>query len=297
MREEASAAGKSFVDVLGASMAYVEMGSGPTVLFLHGNPTSSYIWRNILPHVTTVGRCIAPDLVGYGHSAKPDIDYSFLDQFRYLEAFIEKVAPDPLFLVAQDWGTALAFHFAALNPEKVLGLAFMEYIRPAETYEAFHQKPQARELFRAFRTEGIGERLILEENVFIERVVPNAILRKLTDAEMAAYRAPFPDAASRRPVLRLPRELPIEGAPSDFHRISTDDHTALKCSDYPKLLFSGDPGALISPREAEAYARELKNCRLLRLGAGAHHLQEDHPDAIGTAVRSWVEGLCGVEAA
>lgn len=297
MREEAFAAGKSFVDIFGSSMAYIEKGTGPTVLFLHGNPTSSYIWRNILPHVTPVGRCVAPDLIGYGQSDKPDIDYTFLDQFRYLEAFIEKVAPGPLFLVAQDWGTALAFHFAALNREKVLGLAFMEYIRPAETYEAFHQKPQARELFRAFRTEGVGERLILEENVFIERVVPNAILRQLNDEEMAAYRAPFPNPSSRRPVLRLPRELPIEGAPSEFYAISTADHATLRASGYPKLLFSGDPGALISPAEAEAYADELANCRLVKLGAGAHYLQEDHPHAIGTALRSWIEGLRGASAA
>lgn len=297
MREQAFAAGKSFVDVLGSSMAYVEKGSGPTVLFLHGNPTSSYIWRNIIPHVVPVGRCVAPDLIGYGHSAKPDIEYSFLDQFRYLEAFVDKVAPGPLFLVAQDWGTALAFHFAAVHPEKVLGLAFMEYIRPAETFEVFHQKPQARELFRAFRTPGVGERLILEENVFIERVVPNAILRKLTDDEMAAYRAPFPDETSRRPVLRLPRELPIEGAPSEFYSISTADHAALRASHYPKLMFSGDPGALISPAEAEAYAAELIDCRLVKLGAGAHYLQEDHPDEIGSAVRAWLEDLRRVEAA
>ena len=297
MREAALAAGRSFVDALGSSMAYIEKGSGPTVLFLHGNPTSSYIWRNILPHVTPVGRCVAPDLIGYGHSAKPDIDYSFIDQFRYLEAFIETVAPGPLFLVAQDWGTALAFHFGALHPEKVLGLAFMEYIRPAETYEDFHQKPQARDLFKAFRTEGVGEWLILEENVFIERVVPNAILRKLSDEEMAAYRAPFLDPSSRRPVLRLPRELPIEGAPSEFYAISAADHVALRASRYPKLLFSGDPGALISPAEAEAYANELVNCRLVKLGAGGHYLQEDHPDAIGMAVRAWVEGLREVEAA
>lgn len=291
MRDETFAAGKSFVDILGSSMAYVEEGSGPTVLFLHGNPTSSYIWRNIIPHVAAIGRCIAPDLIGYGHSAKPDIDYSFPDQFRYLEAFIEKVVPGPLYLVAQDWGTALAFHFAARNPEKVLGLAFMEYIRPAETFETFHQKPQARELFKAFRTAGVGERLILEENVFIERVVPNAILRPLSEAEMAAYRAPFPDQASRRPILRLPRELPIDGEPTAFYATSLADHAALKSSSYPKLLFSGDPGALISPAEAEAYAVELKNCELVRLGAGAHYLQEDHPQAIGQAVRAWIEGL------
>lgn len=274
---------RQFVEVFGSSMAYVEAGEGPTVLFLHGNPTSSYIWRNILPHVASVGRCVAPDLIGYGHSAKPDIDYSFADQFRYLEAFIAAVAPGPVFLVAQDWGTALAFHYAALHPQSVLGVAFMEYIRPAPSFEVFHQRPQARALFR---TPDVGEKLILDENVFIERVLPNAVIRALSEEEMDAYRRPFPDRGSRRPVLRLPRELPIEGTPAEFYAISTADHAALKVSTYPKLLFSGDPGALIAPAEAKAYAAELKNCRLVSLGAGAHYLQEDHPDAIGEAVRS-----------
>jgi haloalkane dehalogenase len=280
------------ISVLGSTMSYVEAGSsGPTTLFLHGNPTSSYIWRNIIPHVAPNARCIAPDLIGYGQSGKPEIEYRFVDHVRYLDAFLDALVLDELLLVAQDWGTALAFHYAARRPAAVIGLAFMEFIQPTPTWEQFHQRPQARELFKAFRTPGQGERLILEENVFIERVLPHAMLRKLSDEEMAAYRAPFPTPASRKPILRLPRELPIAGEPPDVHAMIERDHAALRASEYPKLLFCGDPGALISPAVAEAYASCLHNCRLVKLGAGAHYLQEDHADAIGQALSSWIADI------
>jgi haloalkane dehalogenase len=184
------------VDVLESTMSYVETGTGgPTVLFLHGNPTSSYIWRNIIPHVAPQARCIAPDLIGYGRSGKPDIAYRFLDHVRYLDAFLDALKLDELVLVAQDWGTALAFHYAARRPQSVIGLAFMEFIQPTPTWDEFHQRPQARELFKAFRMPGQGEQLILEQNVFVERVVPNATVRKLSEDEMAAY----PATAARAP--------------------------------------------------------------------------------------------------
>lgn len=277
------------IPVLDSTMAYVEAGTGsPAVLFLHGNPTSSYIWRGVIPHVAPVARCVAPDLVGFGRSGKPDIDYRVADHYRYLEAFIDALGLEPLIVVAQDWGTALAFHHAALRPHAMLGLAFMEFIRPVPTWDEFHQKPQVRELFKAFRTPGQGETLILEDNVFVERVLPNAVLRPLSDEEMAAYRAPFPTPRSRRPILRLPRELPIAGEPADVYAMSEQDHRALQTSTYPKLLFCGDPGALISPAVAAAYAAALVDCRLVDLGAGAHYLQEDHADAIGRTIRDWI---------
>jgi haloalkane dehalogenase len=282
------------IGVLGSTMSYVEAGSrGPTALFLHGNPTSSYIWRNIIPHVAPNARCIAPDLIGYGRSGKPEIEYRFADHVRYLDAFIDALDLDEIVLVAQDWGTAIAFHFAARRPESVTGLAFMEFIQPTPTWDEFHQKPQARDLFKAFRTPGQGERLILEENVFVERVIPNAVVRKLSEEEMAAYRAPFPTPASRKPILQFPRELPIAGEPRDVYATIEQDHAALRTSEYPKLMFCGDPGALISPALAEAYAARLRNCRLIKLGAGAHYLQEDHPDAIGRALSDWIANIDG----
>ncbi len=271
-------------------MAYRGVGSpaGPVALFLHGNPTSSYIWRNILPRVSPVAHCIAPDLIGFGQSGKPDIEYRFTDHVRYLDEFIAVSGITGAYLVAQDWGTALAFQLAARRPEFVKGLAFMEFIRPMPTWADFHQSDAARDLFQKFRTPGVGERLILEENVFVERVVPGSVVRPLSDEEMTVYRTPFPTAQSRRPIWRLPNELPIEGKPADVHQILERAHEALKASRYPKLLFVGDPGALVSPAFAEAFARTLQNCTIVRLGSGRHYLQEDHPDTIGLAVAGWI---------
>nr|6Y9E_A Chain A, Ancestral haloalkane dehalogenase AncHLD2 [synthetic construct]6Y9E_B Chain B, Ancestral haloalkane dehalogenase AncHLD2 [synthetic construct]6Y9E_C Chain C, Ancestral haloalkane dehalogenase AncHLD2 [synthetic construct]6Y9E_D Chain D, Ancestral haloalkane dehalogenase AncHLD2 [synthetic construct]6Y9E_E Chain E, Ancestral haloalkane dehalogenase AncHLD2 [synthetic construct]6Y9E_F Chain F, Ancestral haloalkane dehalogenase AncHLD2 [synthetic construct] len=278
------------VSVLDSTMAYRETGrsDAPVVLFLHGNPTSSYIWRNIIPLVAPVAHCIAPDLIGFGQSGKPDIDYRFFDHVRYLDAFIDKLGIESAYLVAQDWGTALAFHLAARRPDFVRGLAFMEFIRPMPTWDDFHQTPQAREMFRKFRTPGVGEQMILEDNVFVERVLPGSIVRKLSEEEMAVYRAPFPTPESRRPTLRFPRELPIAGEPADVYSTLESAHAALAASTYPKLLFTGDPGALVSPAFAERFAANLKNCRLIRLGAGLHYLQEDHPEAIGRTVAGWI---------
>jgi len=280
---------RSQVPVLDSTMSYVEAGaSGPTVLFLHGNPTSSHIWRNVIPHVAPVARCIAPDLIGYGQSGKPDIDYRFFDQVRYLDAFVDALDIGDVVLVSQDWGTALAFHLAARRTRRILGLAFMEFIRPFARWEDFHQRPQAREMFKALRTPGVGEKLVLEDNVFVEKVLPASVLRAMSDEEMAAYRAPFPTPQSRKPVLRLPRELPIEGQPADVAAISEHDHRALRLSTYPKLLFAGDPGALIGPQAAREFAAGLKNCSFINLGPGAHYLQEDHADAIGRAIAGWL---------
>lgn len=277
------------IPVLDSTMSYVEAGGqAPTVLLLHGNPTSSYIWRNIIPRIAPVARCIAPDLIGYGQSGKPDIAYRFTDQVRYLDAFTTALGLDRLVILAQDWGTALAFHHASRRPQSMLGLAFMEFIRPFADWESFHQRPQARELFKAFRTPGQGETLILDDNVFIERILPGSVLRQMAPEELAAYRHPFPTPASRRPILSLPRDLPIAGEPADVFAVSTADHAALRASTYPKLLFSGDPGALISPEQAREFAAGLSNCRLVELGPGAHYLQEDHPVAIGDAVRDWL---------
>jgi len=277
------------IEILGSTMSYVTAGSnGPVVLFLHGNPTSSHIWRNIIPHVAPVGRCIAPDLIGFGRSGKPDIAYRFADHVRYLDAFQDALGLRDVVTVAQDWGTALAFHRAARFPQSTIGLAFMEFIKPLPSWDAFHQRPQARELFQAFRTPGKGEKLILEDNVFIERVLPGGIRRTLSSEEMDAYRAPFLTPQSRRPILAFPRELPIAGEPADVYAMSERDRAALRASTYPKLLFSADPGALISPAVAKAFAAELRNCRHIDLGPGAHYLQEDHPATIGEALHAWL---------
>jgi haloalkane dehalogenase len=276
--------------VLASTMAYREVGSpaAPVALFLHGNPTSSYIWRNILPHVAPAARCIAPDLIGFGQSGKPDIEYRFEDHVRYLDGFIAAAGISSAFLVAQDWGTALAFHLAARRPAFVRGLAFMEFIRPMPTWDDFHQVPAAREMFRKFRTPGEGERMILDDNLFVERVLPASIRRKLSEEEMAVYRAPFATRESRRPVWRLPNELPIAGEPADVYATIEQAHAALARSHYPKLIFVGNPGALVSPAFAADFAAKLHNCELVALGEGVHYLQEDHPEAIGRSVAAWI---------
>jgi haloalkane dehalogenase len=290
------------LSVLDSEMAYREAGpsDAPVALFLHGNPTSSFIWRNIIPLVAKVAHCIAPDLIGFGQSGKPDIAYRVEDHARYLDAFIAKAGIGSAYLVVQDWGTALAFLLAERRPDFVRGLAFMEFIRPIPTWEEFLRGSQAREMFRKFRTPGEGEKLILEENVFVEQVLPGGMRRKLTDAEMAVYRAPFPTPQSRRPTWRFPNEIPIAGEPADLYAMMERAHAALAVSTYPKLLFAADPGALVAPAFAEELADKLKDCQLVNLGDGIHFLQEDHPETIGRSVAAFiaeVEGRRGKNAA
>jgi haloalkane dehalogenase len=283
------------LSVLDSAIAYREAGSrgAPTALFLHGNPTSSYIWRNIIPRVAAVAHCVAPDLIGFGQSGKPDIAYRFEDHVRYLDDFIAKAGIGRAYLVAQDWGTALAFHFVARRPEFVRGLAFMEFIRPMQSWEEFLRGIAAREIFRRFRAPGEGEQLILEGNAFVERVLPGGTLRQLTEAEMEVYRAPFPTPKSRLPTWRLPNELPIAGEPADICAMLEKAHAALAVSTYPKLLFAADPGALVSPAVAEGFARRLHDCQLIKLGPGKHFLQEDHPEAIGRSVAAFIAEIEG----
>jgi haloalkane dehalogenase len=274
--------------VLDSTMAYREAGSpdSPTVLFLHGNPTSSYIWRNIIPLVAPVAHCVAPDLIGFGQSGKPDIEYRFFDHVRYLDAFLDEAGISSAYVVAHDWGTALAFHLAARRPQFVRALAFMEFIRPMPSWDDFHA--DAVETFKKFRTPGVGERMILDENAFVEGVLPGATARKLAEEEMAVYRAPFPTPESRRPTWRFPNDLPIAGEPADVYAALEEAHRALARSSYPKLLFAGNPGALVSPAFAERFASGLKNCKVVHVGPGIHYLPEDQPKAIGSAIHKWM---------
>jgi haloalkane dehalogenase len=279
------------IDVLGSTIAYREAGdrSAPVALFLHGNPTSSYLWRNVIPQVAPVAHCIAPDLIGFGQSGKPDIEYGFFDQVRYLDAFLENAAISSAYVIAHDWGTSLAFHLAARQPELIRGLAFMEFLRPLPSWDQWCLGSP--ETFQEFRTPGMGEKLILDENIFVEKVFPSAIERKLTPEEMSVYRAPFLTRESRKPVWRFPNDLPIEGRPADVYSTLEVAEEALIQSTYPKLLIVGNPGALVTPAFADSCAKKLKNCRAVQLSSGLHYLQEDHPDVIGANIKEWLLDL------
>ncbi len=271
--------------ILGSTMHYREAGAGEPIVFLHGNPTSSYLWRNVIPELEGEGRCLAPDLIGMGKSGKPAIDYSFADHARFLDAWFDALGLDGVTLVVHDWGSALGFDWARRHPDRVAGIAFMEAIvRPL----AWSEWPEAsRELFRAFRTPGVGETLILEKNVFVERVLPGSILRKLSAEEMAAYREPFPDPASRRPVWRWPNQIPLDGEPADAVALVDRYARWLGDSEVPKLLLTFEPGILIQGPILDWCRTKIRALAIQHVGPGSHFVQEDHPEKIGAAIRAW----------
>jgi haloalkane dehalogenase len=278
------------VDVHGSRMHYVEEGEGAPVLFLHGNPTSSYLWRNVIPHVSGGARCIAPDLIGMGKSDKPDIDYRFVDHARYLEGFIETLGLGDVVLVLHDWGSGLGFDWARRHADRVRGLAFMEAIlTPVPSWDVFPEG--AREMFQAFRTPEVGWDLIAKQNVFVEQALPGSVVRKLSDEEMDAYRAPFPDEASRKPVWRWPNEIPIEGEPADVAEVVGAYSAWLQETEVPKLLFAATPGALIPAPVVEWARSALPNLEVVELGEGIHYVQEDHPEEIGRGIARWLAEL------
>ena len=276
------------IEVLGSQMAYIEAGDGPVVLFQHGNPTSSYLYRNIIPLVTPHARCIAPDLMGMGQSDKPDIAYRVEDHARYFEAFIEALDLQDVVFVLQDWGSALGLDWARRHPERVRGIVLMEFIWPIPTWGDV--APKAAEIFRAFRSEQ-GRKLLINENRFIEQILPGGVVRPLTEAEMSAYREPFLAPASREPVYRFPNELPIAGAPADVWAMAEAYHAWLLETEIPKLFFWAEPGSLISPARAAWLSERLKSCRTVPLGQGRHFLQEDHAEQIGRHIADWLSSL------
>jgi haloalkane dehalogenase len=274
--------------VLGTTMSYVDAGAGDPVVLLHGNPTSSYLWRNIIPYVSDEHRCLAPDLVGMGASGPaPDGAYRFADHARYLDAWFDAVLPqDPVTLVLHDWGSALGFHWANHNPERVRGIAYMEAIVQPRVWADF--PPGRDEMFRAMRAPQ-GESLILDENFFVETVLPTGILRTLNEHEMEAYRAPFRTRESRVPTLAFPRELPIDGTPEDVVATVEAYGRWLAGSGIPKLLVSAEPGSMLIGRALE-FARTWPNQEEITV-PGIHYVQEDAADKIGAAVRRFVREL------
>ena len=271
--------------VLDTEIAFVDTGAGDPVVFLHGNPTSSYLWRNVIPEVEPHARCLAPDLVGMGDSGPaPDGSYRFADHARYLDAWFDALLPtQSVTLVGHDWGSVLGFYWARRHPERVRGLAYMEAIVRPVSWEEWPE--DARGIFRGMRSEK-GEDLVLQRNVFVERILPSSVLRGLTEEEMDVYRRPYVTEESRRPTLAWPRELPIDGEPEDVVRIVDDYSGWLKESDAPKLFVNAEPGSILTGAQRE-FCRSWKNQDEVTV-RGAHFLQEDSPREIGEAVAAFV---------
>jgi len=277
------------VAVIDSEMAYVDTGAGDPMVFLHGNPTSSYLWRNVIPHVEGVARCLAPDLLGMGESGKsPSGSYRFVDHARYLDAWFDALGLTAnVTLVGHDWGSALAFYWAHRHPDRVNGIAYMEAVIRPVTWGEWPEAAKA--IFQALRSPA-GEEMILEKNVFVERILPGSVLRGLSDEEMAVYRRPYLEPGeSRRPTLTWPREIPVEGEPVDVVEIVGRYAEWLGASDVPKLFINADPGAILIGRQRE-FCRSWPNQREVTV-KGVHFVQEDSPREIGRAIAEWYASL------
>ena len=283
---------KKHLTVMGKSMAYCEMGEGDPILFLHGNPTSSYLWRNIMPFAADLGCCLAPDLIGMGDSDKLDNSgpesYRFVEHRAYLDAWIEAVGvTDNVTLVIHDWGSALGFDWARRNADRVKAIAYMEGIVRPVLWEEWNQ--QSRPVFEGFRSEA-GEAMVLRKNVFVEKVLPGSVLRGLTEAEMTVYRRPFlTPGEDRRPTLSWPRQIPLAGEPREVVDIVQEYADWMATNDLPKLFVNAEPGAILVGSQ-RGFCRGWKNQTEVTV-RGSHFIQEDSPTEIGEALHAWLSAL------
>ena len=288
----ANASTKKKILINNKNIAYVDSGSGDPIIFLHGNPTSSYLWRNITPHLETQGRCISIDLIGMGDSDKldnPDENsYLFEEHYHYVSAAIESLTDgENISFVIHDWGSALGFNWCFNNPDSVKGIAYMEAIVKEMTWEDWDN--DAKSIFQGFRSDA-GESLVLEKNYFIEKVLPGSIIRALSSDEMNEYRRPFLNSGEdRRPTLSWPREIPIEGQPRNVCEIVNQYAEWMQTNDIPKLFINAEPGAITTGRIRE-FCRSWKNQTEVTV-KGKHFVQEDSPDEIGKAISTWYKNI------
>lgn len=275
------------IEVLDTVMHYEQAGSGRPIVLLHGNPTSSYLWRSVIPALAGSGRCLAPDLVGFGASGKPEIGYRFAEHARYLAAWFDALGLKEVTLVGHDWGGALGFDWAASHPDRVRGVAFMETIIKPLGWDEW--PPDARGIFQAFRSDA-GEEMILDRNLFVEAVLPASVVRTLTDEEMEHYRRPFRDRVSRLPTLVWPREIPIDGEPADMvERVGAYDRWLAASTDVPKLLLTFEPGAIMTTAVIDWCRDNVAALEVEPAGPGIHFVQEDSGPAIGAAIAAWMQ--------
>ena len=276
---------------MGKQIAYVEMGEGDPIIFQHGNPTSSYLWRNIMPQLQSLGRCIAMDLIGMGDSEKLEdegnMTYSYAVHKKYFDGFLAELGiKNNATLVIHDWGSALGFNWAYDNPERVKGICYMEAIVKSMQWVDWNE--DARGIFQGFRSPA-GEEMILKKNLFIEAVLPGSILRKLSDEEMNEYRRPFSEEKSRQPTLDWPRQIPLENDPPEICETVDSYSQWMAKNDLPKLFINAEPGAILIGKQ-RGFCRTWKNQKEVTV-KGSHFIQEDSPDEIGNAIFDWLKGI------
>lgn len=275
-----------YVEVKGSKIHYIEEGKGDPILFLHGNPTSNYLWRNIIPYLTQQGRCIAPDLIGMGKSDKPDINYGFQETYEYVEGFIERMGLKNVTLVLHDWGSGMGFHYANLHRDNIKAIAFMEAMYDTPTM--YDMPLSVRTALKMVRNPLIGPLMVKRANIFIKKMLPDMIVRKLTKEEMDFYAAPYPTTKSRTPLLAWPQDVPFKDGKATSVTPAIQSWSAwLAESDIPKLGFFVTPGVAIKEKDVEVIKKTFNNTKLVNLGEGLHFIQEDHPHEIGAELSNW----------
>ena len=280
-----------FVEILGSKMAYVDEGKGDPILFLSGQPTSSYLWRNIMPHLEKQGRVIAPDNIGFGKSDQPDLKYTFADHYRYFDAFVKKLGLSNITLVVHDWGSGLGLNYARLNSGNVRAIVTMESIIapviPAKSYAAMRKDLAG--FFRMAQDPVKGPKVIVDDNAWLKEggFLDQFIVRPLAPEALKVYQAPHLTKKSRQQVLQWPNEMPIGGKPKAVHDIVTAYNKWLEETDVPWLFFYTTPGVLNPPEAADYWVARAKNIETVYIGHGLHYVQEDHPFAIGRAISDW----------
>jgi haloalkane dehalogenase len=274
-----------YIEVKGSKMHYIDEGEGDPILFLHGNPTSSYLWRNIVPYMSDKGRCIAVDLIGMGKSDQPDIEYGYTDAADYLEAFIDSLGLKNVTLVLHDWGAILGFDYANKHRDNIKAIAFMEAAIQPVNWEGMPKK--IRIGIKMMKSPIFGPLLVKRGNLFIKKMLPDLIMRDLTDEEMAVYAAPYPTRKSRQVLLRWPQDVPMNGKPAQVHEAMMSYSKWLKESDLPKLCLYITPGVGFQSVDRAVVENEFKNTKMINLGEGNHFLQEDYPHEIGSELAKW----------
>jgi len=279
-----------YIKVKGSNIHYIEEGSGDPIVFLHGNPTSNYLWRNIIPHLSKQGRCIAPDLIGMGKSDKPDIEYGFADSYSYLEAFMEQMDLKNITLVLHDWGSGMGFNYANLHRENIKAIAFMEAMYNAPTM--FDMPLSVKIGLKVLRNPVLGKFMAMNMNMFIKKMLPDMIVRKLTKEELAFYAEPYKTKKSRYPLWRWPQDVPFaDGKPTAATQAVKSWSAWLASSEIPKLCFYVTPGVAIKEKDVKVIRETFKNTEMIHLGEGLHFIQEDYPHEIGEGISKWYDRI------